>query len=283
VNGNAKQPIIIKKKKAAHGGGHGGAWKIAYADMVTAMMAFFLVMWICGMDVKTRLGIADYFSNPSSSAGPNKPSSWFFITSGGVPRLTQGNLEQSKEKGGEPNAEGVLRIDPAEKDNFDQDIANLYAKALATVVERDPEFAALKDSIVIEVTDEGLRVELMEAEEPRFFISGSSAWTRPGRRVVESLGGMLGRSTHHIIFEGHTTPAPRVLGRATKWDLGADRALAVRTVFQEAGLSVDKVKQIKCLGDTAPRFSFRPDDPRNLRVAIVIPYSKHEAKPNPDQ
>jgi chemotaxis protein MotB len=280
MNGNAKQPIIVKKKKGGGHGHHGGAWKIAYADMVTAMMAFFLVMWICGMDVKTRLGIADYFSNPSSQSGPNKPSSWFFITSGGVPRLTQGNLEQSKEKGGEPDTVGVLRMDPAEKDNFDEELANLYAKALATVVERDPEFAALKDAIMIEVTDEGLRVELMEGDEPRFFVSGSPAMTRAGRRVVESLGGMLGRSTHHLVFEGHTTPAPRVLGRGTKWDLGADRALAVRTVFQEAGLSVEKVKQIKSLGDTAPRFSFRPEDPRNLRVAIVIPYSKQQPKPS---
>jgi len=279
----AKQPIIIKKKKVSGHGHHGGAWKIAYADMVTAMMAFFLVMWICGMDVKTRLGIADYFSNPSSASGPNKPSSWFFITAGGVPRLTQGNLEQSKDKGGEPESQGVMRMDPPDKDNFDEEIAQLYAKALATVVERDPEFAALKDSIVIEVTAEGLRVELLEGEEPRFFLSGSSAFTRPGRRVVESLGTMLGRSTHHLIFEGHTTPAPRVLGRSTKWDIGADRALAVRGVFQESGLSVDKVKRVKSDGDTAPRFSYRPEDPRNLRVAIVIPFSKQEAKPSRNQ
>jgi chemotaxis protein MotB len=276
---NNKQPIVIKRKKAGGHGHHGGAWKIAYADMVTAMMAFFLVMWICGMDVKTRLGIADYFSNPSSASGPYKPSSWFVVPSGGVPRLTQGNLEHSKDKGGEPESQGVMRMDPAEKDNFDEEVAQLYAKALVTVIERDPEFSTLKDSILVEVTDEGLRVELLEGEEPRFFLSGSPAWTKPGRRIVESLGGMLGRSTHHIVFEGHTTPAPKVIGRSTKWDLGADRALAVRAVFQEAGLDVNKVKRVRSEGDNQLRFA-RPDDPRNTRVAILIPYARVDAKPN---
>lgn len=270
----AKQPIIIKKKKGGGHGHHGGAWKIAYADMVTAMMAFFLVMWICGMDIKTRLGIADYFNNPSASNGPNKPASWFIISSGGVPRLTQGNLEESKDKGGEPQTDGILRIDPLPNNNFDPKVAEIYGHWLITMLNRDPQLAGLKDAVLVEVGQDALRVALMEGDQPRFFQPATATWTYAGRKLALAMAAGLGRSTQHIAFEGHTTPAPPVQGEDTRWELGAKRALALRAVFDEAGLSLDKVRGIKSMGDIEPLFTDRRDDPRNLRVMVVIPYSK---------
>jgi len=279
--GQQPAPIIIKKKKVGGHGHHGGAWKIAYADMVTAMMAFFLVMWICGMDVKTRLGIADYFSNPSASMGSNKPASWFIINSGGVPRLTQGNLEESKDRGGEPNQVGLLRIDPLPDDNFDPEVAKLYAKTLVTMLNKDPQLVPHKEAVLIEVGEDALRVELLEGEQPRFFEPRGASWTYAGRKLALAMGALLGRSSHRVDFEGHTTPAPAVRDGTTKWELGAERALALRAVFAEAGLPIDKVGAVRSLADTKLRFTDRRDDPRNVRVVIVIPYSRQTMKPNP--
>jgi chemotaxis protein MotB len=276
----SKQPIIIKRKKAGGHGHHGGAWKIAYADMVTAMMAFFLVMWICNMDVKSRIGIADYFSNPTSAPGSSKPSSWFIIQSGGVPRLTQGNLEESQEKGGEPQLEGLIRVNPLDKDNFDADVARIYAKALTTVINQEPAFSELKEFVTVEVTDDGLRVEFSEGPEPRFFSPTTAQWTMRGRMMVTSVASLLGRGNHIASFEGHTTPKPATRAIESKWDLGANRALALRQVFAEAGLSADKVKEVKSLGDTQPRYA-PPDDPRNLRIAVFIPFSSKNLKLGP--
>jgi len=274
-----KAPIIIKKiKKGAHGS-HGGAWKVAYADMVTAMMAFFLVMWICNLDVKTRLGIAEYFTQ-LSVYGPYQPASWYTVKSGGVPRLTQGNLEQSKSEGGDPSSTGLMRVDPLPTDNFDLEVAKLYAKTLAAAMEKDRSFAELKDWVLIEVGKEGLRMEFMESKRPRFFSPGSASWTGEGKRLVEFAASVLGRVRHLQSFEGHTTPAPQTRGMETKWELGSDRALALRQVFCDAGLALDLVKEVRSYGDTKPRITEDKEDLRNLRVGVYIPYSKGTLKPS---
>jgi chemotaxis protein MotB len=272
---DSKQPIIIKKKKISGHGHHGGAWKVAYADMVTAMMAFFLVMWICNLDVKTRLGIAEYFTSPSVY-GPYSPSSWFTMKFGGVPRLTQGNLEQSKELGGDPTSEGLLRIDPLPTDNFTQEIAKRYATVINTTIANTPAFADFKDQVLTEVTNEGLRVELMESSRPRFFGAGTTLWTGSGKRVAEFIASVLVPVHHLTTFEGHTTPKPETRGMSTKWELGSDRALALRQIFAESGLSPDQVKAVESFGDQRPRFE--KDDPRNLRVAVLVPYSSQDLR-----
>jgi chemotaxis protein MotB len=276
ADANNKQPIIIKKKKAGGHGHHGGAWKVAYADMVTALMAFFLVMWICNLDVKTRLGIAEYFTSPSVY-GPYTPSSWFSLKFGGVPRLTQGNLEQSKEVGGDPLSEGLLRIDPLPSDNFTQEIAKRYAAVIQSIISNTPAFSEFKDYVVVEVTNEGLRVELMEGERPRFFAPGTAVWTASGKRIAEFLASVLVPVQHLTTFEGHTTGKPETRGITTKWELGSDRALALRQIFSESGLATDQVKQILSLGDQNLRFPDR-NDPRNLRIAVLVPYSSQDLK-----
>lgn len=273
---DSKQPIIIKKKKGGHGGHHGGAWKVALADMMTALMAFFLVMWICQMDIKTRLGIAEYFTNPSAY-GPNPPSSWFTMKFGGVPKLTQGNLEQSKEQGGDPASEGLLRIDPLASDNFTQEVAKRYAAVIMAAIENDPGFSEYKDYVIIEITSEGMRVELLEGTKPHFFMPGTAMWLGAGHRLVEFLAMVLVPVQRLITFEGHTTAKPETRGISTKWELGSDRALALRQVFSQSGLTPDQVKAVESKGDQQLRF---PDktDPRNLRVALLVPYSTQDVK-----
>lgn len=273
---DSKQPIIIKKRKAAHAGGHGGAWKVALADMMTALMAFFLVMWICQMDIKSRLGIAEYFTSPSIY-GPHSPSSWFTLKFGGVPKMTQGNMEQSREVGGDPASEGLLRIDPLASDNFTMEVAKRYAAVMETAIANTPGFLELKDNVVIEVTNEGLRVELMEGLRPRFFSPGTAMWCSSGHRLAEFFASMLAPVHHLTTFEGHTTPKPETRGMATKWELGSDRALALRQVFNESGLTPDEVKAVECFGDQKPRFPEK-NDPRNLRVAVLVPYSSQDIR-----
>jgi chemotaxis protein MotB len=273
---DSKQPIVIKKKKISGHGHHGGAWKVAYADMVTALMAFFLVMWICQMDIKTRLGIAEYFTSPSVY-GPYTPSSWFTLKFGGIPKLTQGNMEQSKEQGGDPTSEGLMRIDPLPSDNFTQEVAKRYAAVIEATIANTPAFAEYKDHVIIEVTNEGLRIELLESTRPRFFSPGMTMWVATGRRLAEYLASVLVPVHHLTTFEGHTNTKPETRGMATKWELGSDRALALKQVFAESGLTADEVKAVESLGDQRPRF---PDhnDIRNLRVAFLVPYSSQDIR-----
>lgn len=272
----SKQPIIIKKKKIMGHGAHGGAWKVAYADMVTAMMAFFLVMWICNLDVKTRLGIAEFFTSPSIY-GPYKPSSWFTLKFGGVPIMTQGNMEHSYEKGGDPTSEGILRIEPLGRDNFTMDIAKRYIAVLQTTIANNPGYAEYKDDIIMELTPEGLRIELMEGAKPRFFAPGTSVWMGGGKRLAELFASVLVPVQRLTTFEGHTTNRPETKGMATKWELGTDRAMALRQLFAQSGLGPDQVKALSSYGDQQPRFPDK-NDPRNLRVAILLPYSTQDIR-----
>lgn len=261
-----------RRKKGGHGH-HGGAWKIAYADMVTAMMAFFLVMWICGMDVKTRMGIADYFSNPSSTGGPNKPSSWFIIPSGGKPALSQGDLEESRERGGEPESEGVTRVTPDPHDNFRREDAERLAKVLRTVMDGSDDGKAMKPWVVIEVGDEGLRLEFIDEGSGRFFTPTTGDFTASGRALVESLAKAIGVAGLRMCFEGHFTPELPFSGNS-RWHLGLDMAMSLHDIFAHRGLAARRVLEVSSPGWSAPRWE-PAEDPRNVRVAVLIPYTTH--------
>jgi chemotaxis protein MotB len=269
---------IIKKKKGGHAGSHGGAWKIAYADMVTAMMAFFLVMWICNFDVKTRLGIANYFNDPSSVYGPNRPASWFSIDSGGMPLMTEGNMEKSNEQGGDPESKGLMRVDPSASDNFTAEIARLYAKAIQTHLNSDPALAPVRDSVSVIVDERGLRIDLSEGDQPRFFVPGASQWTPAGRNAAVALAKLLAINNHRTSFAGHTTPAPIAEPGQNKWTISNGRAMALMQVFLETGLSINRVLRINSCADTQPKIPDKTEDPRNMRVSLFVPYGSRESK-----
>lgn len=247
-------PIIIRRKKAAHGGSHGGAWKVAYADFVTAMMALFIVLWLMGSSEKVKKGVAGYFNDPMGSAAHAGSAA---AGSGENLQLRQEDLPKLKEK-----IEAALKI--------------------------LPEFQTLKDSLKITVTGEGLRIDLLENKDGMFFQSGSSVPTPAGTVLLAALAREVGKIKAKILIEGHTDSHP-YSGKTgySNWDLSGDRANAARRIMQSSGVGPQQVSQIRGFADQNLMVPTNPENPSNRRVSIVVQFSTpadhlaEEAKPSP--
>ena len=257
-------PVIrIVRKKVSGGGHHGGAWKVAYADFVTAMMAFFLVMWIVGLNKPIRQAIAAYFRDPSgftkTTTGGKNP------LSGGEGTVMQNNAPAPLVPlDGGHKGQGSMQAE------F-QKAADAIMKQLA----RDPEFSGLKDSVQVHLTNEGLRIELIEKTSSLFFDSGSAALKKRSVDLLSVIGKELGRLQNPVIIEGHTDSQP--LGGPhgySNWELSTDRANAARQAMEQHGLAK---KQVLAVRGYADRKLLKPDNPlhySNRRVSILVAYTK---------
>jgi chemotaxis protein MotB len=233
------QPIIIKKK-IVHGGHHGGAWKVAYADFVTAMMALFIVLWLMGSSEPVKKAVAGYFRDPSG---------------------------RSSEKGSAPGGLGeniAIRKD---------DMSKLKDK-LESAMKQSPELEKLKNQVQMTVTGEGLRIELLESEVGTFFETGNSQPSETGRDMLDMLAGELGKLQNRLLIEGHTDSQPFAVSAKgySNWELSADRANSVRKLMQENGLSVNQVAEVRGYADQRLRKPEDPTDASNRRVSIVVKY-----------
>ncbi len=250
------RPIIIKRSRKAAHVHHGGSWKVAYADFVTAMMAFFMVMWILGMDEQTRKAIEGYFSDPTGFKRG--------YGSGQSPVAIGATPVQLKED----RIRVILR--GAER--------HAFADAAARI-ERGLERhrAELGDArFEVTVTEAGLRIELIEGtDKDRFFMSGS-AQVKPAARIGLTVVAheLIGLSSR-IVVEGHTDAAPYSNAHDyTNWELSADRANAARRILQEAGLSERRIDDVRGYADTRLR---RPDAPlaaENRRISLLLPFTR---------
>ncbi len=252
---SGNQPIIVVKKAAhAHHAHHGGAWKVAYADFVTAMMAFFLVMWIVGQSKQTKEAIAGYFRDPV--AFENKTGAG----SGVLP-------------GADSGLQGGGRPVPAPPTDVKSATATLEraAEHLREALSHAPEFAALKDRIEIQVTNEGLRIELLEAPNDGFFASGSAAIKPDTVLILTIIAQELGKLTNQVAVEGHTDQRPYTAGQQySNWELSSDRANAARRVLEEAGLNKGQVTEVRGFASTHLRVPSDPLAPQNRRISIVV-------------
>jgi chemotaxis protein MotB len=249
-----KRPIIIVRKKAhAHGGHHGGAWKVAYADFVTAMMAFFMVMWILGMDETVKNSIEGYFSNP---IGFKKGYS-----SGKSP-LSSGN------------SPGTVKTTPLRLVNRQQEEEEM--KAAGDGIRTKLVEAGLKqigDRVEIVRTSEGLRIELAEgANGHEFFDVASASMTSSMKRTLEIVAQELAPLRNPIIIEGHTDAA-QYAGLYSNWELSADRANAARRILEGAGLNSARVVEVRGMADRELRNPANPLDPSNRRITILLPFT----------
>jgi len=243
------QPIIIIKK-AGHGkhGHHGGAWKVAYADFVTAMMAFFLVMWIVGQSPQVKAAVAGYFRDP-------------------------GAFEHQRSAGLLPGASaGVSTSQVAPPPDVEAAKATLerVAAQLREAIQSIPKFAALGDRLQIHVTEEGLLIELLETNNESFFDSGSAHLREDTVALLEIIGKELSALTNKVAIEGHTDSrrysAPHGY---TNWELSVDRANAARRVMQ-TGLNPTQMEAVRGYADQHLRYPDNPLDPRNRRISIVV-------------
>ena len=234
-------PPIIIKKKAGHGGHHGGAWKVAYADFVTAMMALFIVLWLLSMSSKqTQMAISGYFKDPSGTASKK----------GTTLAGTGESIQLTK-----------------------QDMAKLKDKLQATI-QKINDLDKLKKNIEMTVTAEGLRIELIESEKGTFFESGSAVVNKSGQELLGLLAAELGKVPNHISVEGHTDAKPYAGSRNySNWELSSDRANAARRLMQEpGGLRSDQVSQVRGFADQRLRNLKDPLDPANRRISIIVQY-----------
>jgi chemotaxis protein MotB len=253
------QPVIIvKKKKGGHGGHHGGAWKVAYADFVTAMMAFFLVMWIVGQSKAVKSAVAGYFRNPGLFDFEKSDSM--------VPGGQKGILPDPK-PGAEASAAAGSLTDAAK---LEEAAARIRA-ALGGV----PEFSSLKDQIEIKMTTEGLRIELLESAATGFFDSGSAQVNASGQHILVAIAKELGKVPNGVVFEGHTDSRPyqSTVGY-TNWELSSDRANSARRMMEDAGLARAKVRGVRGCADTQLRNAEDPYDARNRRVTIIVQHTQ---------
>lgn len=266
----ADQPIIkIVRKKRGHGGHHGGSWKVAYADFVTAMMAFFLVMWILGLDQPNKNMVQDYFKEPVAFMREYRKDPAGFVKTyrGGDNPL--GKATQVQKAG---NAAALLKAASAKK--FEK-----TREAIQRAIDADPDLRSLKKYVEITITDAGLKIELMEGDHSVFFRSGSAVVEPKARRLLALVARNLGALPNAIALEGHTDVVPYG-GRAnySNWELSADRANAARRVMQASGLAAGQVAEVRGYAATRLRDPKRPTHFSNRRVSILMPYAVGLAK-----
>jgi chemotaxis protein MotB len=239
--------IIIKKKAAPHDDHHGGAWKVAYADLVTAMMAFFLVMWLISQGPEVRDNVAAYFADPIGFSDKVAAGSGMLA---GSPDLA---VEVQPEEG---EIEEFLKEKALE--------IQLMLKELQRLQDLDGE-------IIAEVEPAGLRIQLREADESSFFGLGSAALSDKGRQVLEAIGKMVAPMDYDVVLEGHTDAKTYPGGsNYTNWELSTDRANAARRVLESSGVASSRLTAVGGYAATKPRFPENPMDPRNRRIEILV-------------
>jgi chemotaxis protein MotB len=249
------QPVIIvKKKRGGHGAHHGGAWKVAYADFVTALMAFFLVMWLVGQSAQVRAAVAGYFRNPGLFEYEKSNS----MVPGG-------------EKGILPEKEGSLENMAAGATLRDAQLLEQAASRIRQALGGVPEFRNLKDQIEIKLTNEGLLIELQETAATGFFDTGSAKINEAGEHILVAIARELSQVPNGVLFEGHTDSRPyqSTVGY-TNWELSSDRANAARRTMERSGLQPAQVRGVRGWADTQLRTPNDPYDAKNRRVTIIV-------------
>jgi chemotaxis protein MotB len=246
------QPIVIKRS-GGHSGHHGGAWKVAYADFVTAMMALFIVLWLMTSSKQIQEAVGGYFKDPTGTSkmvGTNQQGS------GQNMPISKSDMTKIKEQ-------------------------------LQTVFRQVADFDKLKSHIEMTVTAEGLRIELMESEKGTFFESGRPEPTASGREMLIAIATEIGKLPNKVSMEGHTDARPYTgLANYSNWELSTDRANASRRLMMQNGLREDQVVEVRGFADQRLRNPFSPAHAANRRISLIVRYLEGqglaEAPPVPE-
>ena len=270
-----KAPIVVKRIKKVAGGHHGGAWKIAYADFVTAMMAFFLLMWLLGSTAKGDLsGIADYFKTPlkvamQGGSGSGDSSS---VIKGGGADLTR---KAGQVKKGETQAEKKsynLKAAQAELERIETASLKQLKKRLEAAIDVNPTLKQFKRQLLIDITSEGLRIQIVD-EQNRPMFNVASAELQPYTKIIlHEIGKILNDVQNRVSLSGHTDITPYANGGRgySNWELSADRANASRRELIAGGMNEAKMLRVVGLASSVPFNRAVPDDPINRRISIIV-------------
>jgi chemotaxis protein MotB len=275
--GDAKklQPIIIKRvKKGAHGH-HGGAWKIAYADFVTAMMAFFLLMWLLGSTTEgDKKGIADYFNSPLKVAllGGSGSGDSSHVVRGGGEDLTRST---GQVKRGDIDAQRRnINLQALKAEQVRAEIARLedLKNKVQERIAAGERLAGLSSQIRLDMTRDGLRIQIVDEDQRPMFDSGSSVVKPYMRELLREIGGLLGEVPNRLTIEGHTDSQRFAAGERgySNWELSAERANASRREMVAGGLPEDRTLRVQGLAASQPFDRADPQAPANRRISIIV-------------
>lgn len=228
--------IVVRKVVGGHDDEHGGAWKVAYADFVTAMMALFIVLWLLSASEKVQKAVGGYFQDPT---GKGRQTGTTTAGVGETLTLNQSELEKLKER-----IEEAMRQIPAFRD--------------------------MENQIRVTITAEGLRIDLLETKRGLFFDTGDPRPTTAGRNLLEMLGRQLLPLPNKVAIEGHTDSTPYGRADYSNWELSSDRANAARRILAEAGLEESRISQVRGFADQRLLFKNDPKNPSNRRISIIV-------------
>ncbi|WP_412776213.1 flagellar motor protein MotB [Thalassospira lucentensis] len=264
--------IVIKKIKKGGHGHHGGAWKVAYADFVTAMMAFFLLLWLLSSATEEQLqGVSNYFTpetisqNDSGSGGLLGGTS---LAEEGALRSEFGSPTVSMDIPPQqsPDEREAIRVAQMEEQEF-----NEAQEELRKAIESSEELQGLEKNIRIEDTDEGLRIQLLDEDGTAMFPSGSPSMAEHTKKLLQKVAEIIAKLPQDVAIEGHTDSVP--FNRAdgySNWELSSERALATRRTLEDLGLNTDRFAKVAGLADTDPLMPEAPDNERNRRISITL-------------
>lgn len=275
-----QRPIVIKKIKKG-GGHHGGAWKIAYADFVTAMMAFFLLMWLLGSTSKGDLkGIADYFSTPlkvAMSGGTGSGDSSSVIKGGGTD-LTRTDGQQKKAD--EKTLDKSYNLTAAKRELERQELAKLKAlKAkIEAAIENNPILKQFKKQLLIDITSEGLRIQIVDEQNRPMFALARAELQPYTKEILHEIGRMLNDVENRVSISGHTDATPYANGEKgySNWELSADRANASRRELIVGGMDENKIMRVVGLSSAVLFDRNDPFNPVNRRISLIVMNKKAE-------
>jgi len=256
------QPIIIKRVKGGHAGHHGGAWKVAFADFMTAMMAFFLVMWLVGQKPEVREAVGGWFRDPGK-----------YQTKGstGVLKGSRGIIPRNEVSTGSKTAKPEQKSGgPTDKEKKELKQA---AMSILSKLEQQEAVNRLHKNIKMQLTSEGLRIILNESENsPAFFEPGSAKLLRKSAVILMTIAEELGKLHNRLVIEGYTDASFAGNKDYTNWELSADRANTARQLMEASGLYKNQIREVRGFADQFPMIEDDPYDARNRRVTIVVLY-----------
>lgn len=259
----SQRPIIIKRIKKGHGGHHGGAWKIAYADFVTAMMAFFLLMWLLSsVSQGTLSGISEYFRTPLKVALLGGDGA------GDANTPIKGGGEDLSRSAGQVSKSNIM-VEERKKERI---VLNKLSQKVSQAIESNPALKQYKNQIMLEMTPEGLRIQILDEKNRPMFDSGSSALLPHTKLILQEFSQILNDVPNRLSISGHTDSTPFAAGERgySNWELSADRANAARRELIVGGMNEEKMLRVVGLAAANPLDNANPDNPINRRISIIV-------------
>ena len=258
MEGSQTRPIIVKKTRKKHAEHHGGSWKVAYADFVTAMMAFFLLMWLLSMaSPEKRAAVSQYFKNfdvfniGASSSGRS-------FMSGSKQAIDSGESMSKPDR--QVKRDSRAKVQSLSPEDLSERLKNAINEQLRSV----------RNQVLVDITEEGVRIQIVDAEGSPMFSSGSASPMQKAQDILQLVAENIIDIPNRIVIEGHTDAAPFRSGQITNWELSTDRASSARRILEANGIEPERIARVVGYADQELYIKLDPYDPRNRRISIIL-------------